>query len=116
MRAVKERLRLALKVTPRLLGDTLARALRAEGVEVVVVSEGDADPANFDVAVVTDGTPCDIDAPLVIWLPSERGQGVGSVQHRGHPKVRTPLTDVGSILAALDLDDATRARQGQHEG
>ena len=112
MRAVKERMRLALKVTPRLLGDTLARALRAEGVEVVVVSEGDADPANFDVAVLTDGSACDIDAPLVIWLPSERGPGVGWQQRRGHPKVRIPLTDVGSILAALDLDDPAGGLQG----
>jgi hypothetical protein len=72
--------RVIIAVQPRLLADTLARALGLDDVDVVIGLEpatpGEAD---FDLAVVMGDLPPGVHADIVIQLPSDEGSAAGSV-------------------------------------
>lgn len=61
--------RVVIAVQPRLLADSLARALRSDGVDVVVWLDTQDDRL-FDMAIIMDSTPQPPDAPVVVRLPS----------------------------------------------
>lgn len=103
METRRENPRLALVVSPRLLGDTLACALRAEGLEVVVALDESALTGGIDIAIVSETPSPSIDVPVVIRLPAPSDDGVGAVMRRGHADEPVSLRDVRSIIATLRL-------------
>lgn len=101
--------RLALVVNPRLLGETLARALRAEGLEVVLAADDQTLDDGIDIAIVSDPPSDWVDVPVIIRLPAPCDGGVGTVTRRGHASQAVPLHDVRSVLATL-RDDGLAGR------
>lgn len=85
--------RVALFVMPRLLRDTLARALTANGIEIV------ADTGRcVDVAVVSEeGSALAVPARVVVRLPGETDAGVGTVTSAG----RSALVVLDSLAAVV---------------
>lgn len=88
--------RVALFVMPRLLRDTLARALAADGIEIV------ADPApSVDVAVVSEaGVALAVPARVVVRLPAETDAGVGTVTSAGR-SVLVVLDSLAAVVAVV---------------
>ena len=97
---VNEPRRLALAVNPRLLRETLALALRAEGLEVIAVTDASG-LEGVDIAIVSEPHAASIDVPLIIRLPAPSDDGVGTVTRRGHASEAVSLNDVGSDVATL---------------
>ena len=98
------RRRVALAVSPRLLSDTLSRALaRHKDIEVVVCDPADVDAGGFDVILV-GGTDVEVEMAepvVVIRLPDADESGIGSVTtERGRQRV--PLADVAGVLEVLE--------------
>ena len=74
--------RVVIAVEPRLLADTLVRALERPDVHVVVTLDPPSTeiPAQaFDVAVVTDDLPVGVSAEVVLRLSGAAGMADGSV-------------------------------------
>ncbi len=104
--------RVAVAVSPRLLGDTLAVALRAAGLTVVVVPETATDVGPFDLAVVNG--PSHVDADVFVRLPDADDEGLGSVRRAGAPEERVALADLRSVITAVG-DNLPRLRQRKGE-
>ena len=99
--------RLLVAVSPRLLGDTLARALAtATSFEVVVYTEdgvaapGDANGA-FDLAVVSGDLPQGVTVDIVLSLPdTPTGAGIGRVRS-GLSERDIVVDDIGAIQRVI---------------
>ena len=100
--------RLALVVSPRLLGDALARALRAEGLEVIIADDEAGIDNEIDIVIVSDPPSQSVDVPVLIRLPAPADHGVGTVTRRGCAEESVALPDVRSVLATLHGGDAKR--------
>ena len=92
--------RVIIAVRPRLLEDTLVRALARPDIEVVVqpdVSTG----SQYDVAVVMDDLPDGVTAQVVIRLPQDTAAEQGSITP---PRGTEPasVVDLAGLLQALD--------------
>ena len=96
--------RLALVVAPRLLGDTLARALRDEGIEVVIVDRAGSVDGPVDVAVVSGDITVSIDAPVIVTLPGDQDAGVGSIRRHGNAAERLELPDIQTLVRTVRLE------------
>ena len=74
--------RVVIAVEPRLLADTLVRALERPDVHIVVTLDSAPDEAAvqpFDVAVVTDDLPAGVSADVVLRLSGTADMTDGSV-------------------------------------
>ena len=73
--------RVVIAVEPRLLADTLMRALERPDVHIVVTLDPPSEPAErpFDVAVVMDELPVGVSAEVVLRLAGTAGMTEGSV-------------------------------------
>lgn len=85
--SVATRRRLLIAVSPRLLGDTLARTLATGGgFEVVHYSPEDIDNPSmtgttFDVGVVTGDLPAGVSVGVLVRLPeTPTGAGIGRIR------------------------------------
>lgn len=83
----------ALLVTPRLLRDTLARALRDSGIEVT------DDGRDADVVVVSRSVPS-VPARVVVRLPAETDAGVGTVTSAGRSEL-VVLDSLSAVVAVV---------------
>lgn len=84
---------MAIAVAPRLLADTLARALRLPDIEVVVVLGQPLLTGHFDAAIVMGSGAEHVGADVTVTLPT--GGQIGSI-----------TTVSGTEPAALDDLDA----------
>lgn len=93
--------RVVIIVEPRLLADTLSRAVARGPVDVVIAIEGAAVEGPFDLAVVRGEVPAWLTAHTVIRLPeTERGVAGSITTPRGtQPAIFGDLT---ALLQALD--------------
>ena len=97
--ATSARHTVALLVVPRLLRDTLARALAVLDVDLVDRRAALERAEPVDVAIVSRSAAVDIPAWVVVRLPAETDGGVGSVTTRG---VRRPVM-LDDLAAVLDI-------------
>jgi hypothetical protein len=86
-----------LSVVPKLLSDTLERALVARGLDVVVLRRGVA----VDCAVVDASGPRWIRARVVVRLPAPDDACLGSVTAGGH-RQQVLLDSLTAVLAVID--------------
>jgi hypothetical protein len=94
--------RILVRVTPRLLGELLARALRkaeAGDVEFLAVSDPLPRDAVFDVAIVT-AEPEGLRADVVIVLPQASARE-GIVRFRGRAAERVRLGKPADVIALV---------------
>ena len=96
--------RLALVVAPRLLGDTLARVLRNEGIEVVIAERGAALDEQVDVAVISGDISVAVHAPVVVTLPGDDDRGIGSIQRHGAAAEALDLPDIQALVRTLRME------------
>jgi hypothetical protein len=104
--------RLLVAVEPRLLSETLARALGAD-YEVLVADpatwrELDASDTHFDVAIVTnDRLPDGVSVDRLLVLPSPSpSPDVGVLRTPGGSRT-VPVDGLAAIAAALDRGEAS---------
>lgn len=92
--------RIMVAVNPRLLADTLVRALARPDVEVVLDPEDDR-AGTYDLAVVSSALPPAITAEVVVTLPDPAAGTQGSITtvEGTEPAV---LGDLASLLEALN--------------
>lgn len=102
------RRRLLVAVSPRLLGDTLARVLaHKSGLEVVLHTDdgqpdGAGTPRQFDIGIVSGDLPEGISVDVLVRLPNTpTGAGVGRLRSRvGERDII--LDDVMAIQRVID--------------
>ena len=93
--------RLAIAVHPRLLADTLARAVRRPFVDVIVALDQEVPTGHFDVAVVTGRAPDGLTADAVIRLAEDPGAASPTPVGGGESAVLV-VRDLGALLEILD--------------
>ena len=91
--------RVAISVQPRLLADTLRRALERPDVDVVVV--GHEDPLAVDIAIITGDLPDRVTADVVVRIPDAAQAGKGSITTPSG-RESAVLNDLAAVLEALD--------------
>jgi len=97
---VSVRRRVVIAVSPRLLGDTLSRALDRDELEIVVMTEKGSESfrGHADVLIVSDAEPADLGAEVVIHLP--QGSDVAVVDApKGSEQV--PIRDLAALLTTV---------------
>lgn len=89
-----------IAVRPRLLEDTLVRALAGPDIEVFVQSDS-ATGSQYDIAVVMDDLPDGVTAQVVVRLPEDAAVEQGSITT---PRGTQPasMVDLAGLLQALD--------------
>jgi hypothetical protein len=92
--------RVVIAVSPRLLGDTLSRALDRDELEIMVVTEGvpESFRGHADVLIVSDAAPADLSADVVIHLPE--GNDVAVVTAPSGSE-QVPIDDLSALIAAV---------------
>lgn len=97
MRHPEGRHTVGLSVVPKLLSDTLALALAARDLEVVV---GRRRLGRVDVAVVDASGPGWVRARVVVRLPAPADAGLGTVTAGGHSE-QVLLDSLAAVLAVV---------------
>jgi hypothetical protein len=94
------RRRVVIAVSPRLLGDTLSRALDRDELEIVVVTEKGSESfrGHADVLIVSEPEPAGLAAEVVIHLPQGSELAVVDAP-RGSERV--PIHDLAALLATV---------------
>lgn len=93
------RRRVAIAVSPRLLGDALSKVLTDEDCDVVVLPfEAGVGERHFDIVLVTGTAPSTVDADVVIRLPETPAIGVALVGEQ-----RVPLRTLDDLIALVAL-------------
>ena len=105
---------MVVAVEPRLLGDTLARALERSGIDVVIHLDSGAVTASasvFDLALTTGvSLPDGVDADVIVHLP-EGPSGDVVIERAGVYRTAT----IGGFTSLNGLIKDLLAGQGQHE-
>lgn len=101
------RLDLVIAVTPRLLGDVLARALASAGLSVYVWEGGE--DAEAAAALVTGEPPAGLRAGQVVYVPTEPGAPLRVVTASGDEREVRPssLEELLTVLAGRRAAEAT---------
>lgn len=95
--------RVVVAVEPRLYGDTLVRALTAHDLDVTLYLDGGhlrVSGDGYDVALVSGTLPSDLDAEVVVRLPSG-ADGAGSAMVEVGEDRRSFRVDGPGDVAAL---------------
>lgn len=93
-----------IAVEPRLLADTLARALASSDLQLVIDLDSTPtppEPEMFDVAVITDKLPAGVRADVVVRLGRSPGMAEGSVT-TAQGTEPAALRDLPGLLETLD--------------
>ena len=100
MRSTVVHRRVLVAVRPRLLAETLARALATADVDIVLdAPTGDLDD-HFDVAVVLGSLPADTTADVIVCLPTSPDAIEGSVTTASGTQP-APVGDLPGLLETL---------------
>ena len=92
--------RVIIAVQPRLLADTLRRAVINAGADVVIDVDAQT-KVHADVAVVMGETPAHIDADTVIRLPATEDSQTGSITTAKGTEPAA-LADLAALLQTLN--------------
>ena len=100
MQTVSVRRRVVIAVSPRLLGDTLARALDRDELGIVVVTEAGSETfrGHADVLIVSDAEPADLGADVVIHLPEGNDMAVVDAPSGSE---QVPIRDLAALLTTV---------------
>lgn len=101
MEATAVERRIIIAVKPRLLADTLLRALERTGVRIVISVDGTSTQRHYDVAVVMESLPRGVSADAVITLPADGGPGEASVT-TAEGTAAAGIADLPALVDTLD--------------
>lgn len=94
--------RVVIVVEPRLLADTLARALHGSDIEVTLsLATSPGESETFDVAVVKGAVGQEITADVIVRLPDPEAAEVGSITTADGTEPAV-LNDLASLLETLN--------------
>ena len=95
------RRRVAIAVSPRLLGDALSKVLAGEDRDIVVFPieqlGAQGDERHFDIVLVSGPAPSSLDADVVIRLPETPTIGVALVGGE-----RVPLRTLDDLVSLVE--------------
>ena len=94
--------RVVIVVEPRLLSETLARAVQQHDVDVTIgLDPPVADEERFDIAVVSGEVPAGLHADVVVRVPDDSDEDGGSIT-TAHGTEPAALGTLAGFLKALD--------------